>query len=124
MILGRPLRPDAALLERFYSEIKTVRKVLSETYPKMDEATQFKVAQFAVTHDWRPFYHSLTDPELIRDVVIITTNYQLHPDEAPAPPFWEEFIDSETCEHAFQDWLALFGPEQSFASDAQTESAK
>jgi transcriptional regulator with XRE-family HTH domain len=124
MMLGRSLRPDSDLLEKFYSEIKTVRNVLSETYPKMDDATQLKIAQFAVTHDWRPFYHSLTDPELIRDAVIITTDYRFHPDEASAPPFWEEFSDSEAYEDAFKEWLALFGPEHPAEEDNEAESAK
>lgn len=124
MMLGRPLRPKPALLEAFYAEIKTVRRLLRETYPKMDDTTQFKVARFAVTHDWRPFYNSLTDPDLIRDAVIITTDYRFHPDEAPAPPYWEDFMDNETYEAAFKDWLALFSPDQPSDEDIEAESAK
>ena len=124
IMLGRPLRPDSALLERFYAEVKAVRNNLSETYPKMDDATKFKVAQFAVTHDWRPFYHSLTDPDLIRDAVIITTDHRFHPNEAPEPPFWEEFSNDETYEDAFKNWLALFGPEQSSAEDEKAKTEK
>lgn len=109
IMLGRPQRPDPAFPEKFYSDIETVREVLRKTYPKMDDATQFKAARFAVTHDWRPFYTSLTDPDMIRDAVIITTDYQFHPEEAPAPPFWENFPNDEIYESAYKDWLDLFG---------------
>ena len=124
MMLGRPQRPDTAFPEKFYADLETVRNVLRKTYPNMDDPTQLKIARFAVTHDWRPFYTSLTDPEMIRDAVIITTDYRFHPDEAPAPPYWEDFLDDETYEAAFEDWLALFGPDKSPSQEAETESEK
>ncbi|MCR9086196.1 MAG: hypothetical protein NXH97_05570 [Rhodobacteraceae bacterium] len=75
----------------------------------MDELTRLKVARFAVTNDWRPFYTSLTHPHLIRDAVIMKTGYRFHPEDAPAPPRWEDFSDDEIFELALEEWLSELG---------------
>jgi transcriptional regulator with XRE-family HTH domain len=93
MLLGRPAetRPDTA--ENAINDFHTILRFLKVEYPDMDMITCAEVARFALIHDWQgmPRVH----PEVIRDAVRMKTRYRFHPEDIPAPPFWEDYGDDQ-----------------------------
>jgi hypothetical protein len=103
-MLGRTSRIKQSTINIYTKNVQDAHKVLAARYPDMDDKIKFRVAHFAATHDWRPFYSNVTDTELIRAAVVNITGYMYHPEDAPPPPCWEYFDDEADYEAAFNYW--------------------
>jgi transcriptional regulator with XRE-family HTH domain len=93
ILLGRPAETRPETVEGALNDYYVILRFLSVEYPDMDLVTSADIARFALIHDWQgmPRVH----PEVIRDAVRMKTRYRFHPEDIPAPPFWEDYGDDQ-----------------------------
>lgn len=106
LLLGRSVTADSRLVNSAIDDMVKVMDFLEKDYPEMDMKTAAKVARFSVTFDWQgwPRLH----PEIIRDAVRMVTRYRFHPEDLPAPPFWEHYgEDQARSEEDMLAWQAM-----------------
>jgi transcriptional regulator with XRE-family HTH domain len=105
ILLGRPARTNFETVRHAVDDLMSIRAYLVSEYPEMDEPTRTKVARFAVTTDWQGW--SRMHPSVIRDAVRMVTCYRFHPEDIPAPPYWEEYEGrTDEYEEAMTEWQA------------------
>lgn len=104
ILLGGPVTPRPETINSAINDFCVVLKFLDKEYPEMDMQTRMSVARFVLTHDWQglPRAH----PGVIRDAVRLTTKYRYHPEDIPAPPFWEDYEDQDQFDQDMADWQA------------------
>lgn len=103
ILLGRPAETRPETVESAINDFCVILRFLGVEYPDMDMGTRADVARFALTHDWQgmPRIH----PEVIRDAVRMKTRYRFHPEDIPAPPFWEDYGDNQDLfEEHMEEW--------------------
>ena len=91
ILLGRPSITKPEGFGKVVDEFLSILSFLNFKYPDMSMNVRIEVARCIFKTDWRGMPH--THPEVIRDAVRITTRYQFHPEDIPAPPFWENYDD-------------------------------
>jgi hypothetical protein len=89
LLLGRSAPTDLQAVRCAVDDLMLIIKFLGTEYPEMDEPTRTEVARFAVSTDWQGT--SRMHPSVIRDAVRMVTRYRFHPEDIPAPPFWEDY---------------------------------
>jgi transcriptional regulator with XRE-family HTH domain len=103
LLLGRSAPTDLQAVRCAVDDLMLIIKFLGTEYPEMDEPTRTKVARVAVSTDWQGW--SRMHPSIIRDAVRMVTRYRFHPEDMPAPPYWEDFGESrEQYEAAMEAW--------------------
>lgn len=106
LLLGRSGTTDRNLIQSAIADLVKITDFLKVAYPKMDGKTAMKVAKFSVTFDWQgwPRLH----PDMIRDAVRMVTRYRFHPEDLPAPPFWEHYGEDQALyEENMAAWQAM-----------------
>lgn len=106
ILLGRPARARPETIESAISDFCTVLRFLDTEYPDMDMNTRTKVARLVVTYDWDGALR--IHPQVIRDAVKMVTRYRFHPEDLPAPPFWEDYgEDQDQYERDMAAWQRM-----------------
>ena len=106
LLLGRSGTVDRNLVQSAIDDMVKIAGFLKKNYPDMDMSTAIKVARFSVTFDWQgwPRLH----PEIIRDAVRMVARYRFHPEDLPAPPFWERYGEDQALyEENMAAWQAM-----------------
>ncbi len=103
LLLGRPAPTDLNAVRSAVDDMMLIIKFLGTEYPDMDLQTRQEVSRFAVTTDWQGW--SRMHPSVIRDAVRLVTRYRFHPEDIPAPPFWEDYGErQDEYEAAMEAW--------------------
>lgn len=103
ILLGRTAPTDLKIVRNAVDDMTLVMKFLRIEYPSMDLQTQQDVSRVVVTTDWQGW--SRLHPSVIRDAVKIVTRFRFHPEDIPAPPFWEDYVDKlDEYEEATRAW--------------------
>jgi transcriptional regulator with XRE-family HTH domain len=105
ILLGRAAPTDLNTVRCAVDDMVLIMKFLGTEYPDMDLQTRQEVSRVAVTTDWQEW--SRMHPSVIRDAVKMVTRYRFHPEDLPAPPFWEDYVDRpDEYEEATRSWQA------------------
>ena len=87
ILMGRPAPTDLQTIRCAIDDLMLIMKFLGVEYPEMDMRTRLEVSRLTVTTDWQGW--SRMHPSIIRDAVRMVTRYRFHPEDIPAPPYWE-----------------------------------
>lgn len=105
ILMGRPAPTDLQTIRCAIDDLMLIMKFLGVEYPEMDMRTRLEVSRLTVTTDWQGW--SRMHPSIIRDAVRMVTRYRFHPEDIPAPPYWEDFGEKqEQYEAAMEAWQA------------------
>ncbi|TQM94941.1 helix-turn-helix domain-containing protein [Roseinatronobacter monicus] len=105
ILLGRASSTKPEAFGKIVDEFFSIMGFLNLKYPDMSMNTRIEVARFIFKTDWRGMPH--THPEVIRDAVRITTRYQFHPEDIPAPPHWENYDDLKLYSEDTAAWQRM-----------------